>query len=251
MSTDDSNTGFSGAFTWSNIGMQVANGLISGSAGFVITGLLDHLTSNGQTMQEMMERFADELVGRLTTEFKQIIDQAFFKDNLQRLKTSAASLGQKYATFQATGDPPLLDAAVDHSFNAVEEAITMGPAALGDFVVVAGLKLCLLEEKAKLNAAFHDVALSEVQRFSSILEETIDELFLANQRAVGQFHSCRTPPGEILSCLIKVDGVTRQEDIVTTKAAAREGIINRLNNVTSSQIVDPARQIASTWKNLK
>lgn len=68
-----------------------------------------------------MQRFADQIVDRLTTEVRAIVSEAFFQDRFDRLKSSTASLGDKYAAYEATQDVPLLDAALDHSFDAVAD----------------------------------------------------------------------------------------------------------------------------------
>lgn len=241
--------GFAGAFTWSNIGLQIGNGLISGSAGFVVGRLLDRLFSDGETMQEMMQRFADEIIGRLTVEMRSIINEAFFLNDLQRLKSSTAALGEKYAAFQVTGDVPLLDAALDHSFDALEDSITLGPPALGTFVVAAGLKMCLLEEKAKTNKSFHEVTLDEVERSSALLDRFIAELLAANDRAVSQFRSCKTIPGEGLFCFITVNGVVSHQQVFDAQGD-RQRIVDGLNRVTQREIIAPALEIAATWRQL-
>lgn len=245
----DTEGGFTGVFTWANIGKQIGNGLISGAAGFVVSSLLDRLFSDGETMQDMMQRFADEVVGRLTAEFRNIITEAFFQNNLQNLKSSTAALGQKYAAYEVTHDVPLLDAALDHSFNAVEDAITLGPPALGTFVVAAGLKMALLEEKAKTNSSFHGVTLDEVERSSGFIDRFAAELLAANDRAVSKFHSCHNVPGEGRFCFITVDGVTRNEEVFDP-VQERQQIVDQLDAATKRDIIDPALEVAAIWKQL-
>jgi hypothetical protein len=245
-------SGFKDAFTWSNVGKQIGNGLISGAAGFVVSSLLERLFSDGESVEDMMQRFADEIVGRLTTAMRSIVDEAFFTFSLQRVKSSTASLGGKYVAFEKTQDVPLLDAAVNHSFDAVEDAISLGPPGLGTLVVAGGLKLCLLEEKAKTNNKFHDVALDEVERLSVVVENFVAELLAANDRAVSQFYSCKKlPPGEEGEfCFIKVDGVVEHHHTFD-KQQDRRRIVNRLNNRTRQEIIDPALEIVEIWKRLK
>jgi hypothetical protein len=240
-------SGFVGAFTWSNVGKQIANGMISGSAGLVLTSLLEHLFSKGENMQDMLQRFADQIVERLTTELRNTINEAFFQDNLARVKSSAASLGEKFSAFEATQDVPLLDEAVNHSFDTVEDAIAIGPPAIGVFVVVVGLKLCLLEEKAKTNPSFHEVTLNEVDRASAVLDDFIGELLAANDRAVSEFRSCKVIPGEGEFCFITVDGVVENHQVFD-KQRDRQRIVNSLNRVTVQEIIAPAMAIAATWK---
>lgn len=251
--------GFTGALTWENIGKQVATGLISGAAGgvtgSVVSSLMGRLLSDGESVEEMMQRFVDEIVGRLTTEVKNIVNEAFFQFSVQKVKTSTAALGEKYVAFETTQDVPLLDAAVDHSFDAVEEAIALGSVGLGTFVVTGGLKLCLLEEKAKTNNSFHDVALREVERLSGVVERFTEELLAANDRAVGQFHGCRHPVGEFMQCFIHVDGVVKVEEFHPPPPPpnfplARQRFVDQLNFVTRQEIIDPALEIVETWKEL-
>jgi hypothetical protein len=109
--------------------------------------------------------------------------------------------------------------------------------------------MCLLEEKANTNSSFHEVTRDEVVRASSVLDRFIAELLAANDRAVSQFHSCHKVPGEGVFCLITVDGVVKSEEVFN-RVADRQGFVNELNRVTRSEIIDPALQIAATWKRL-
>jgi hypothetical protein len=58
-----------------------------------------------------------------------------------------------------------------------------------------GLKLCLLEEQAKTNPAFHGVTLDEIERGSAVLDGFVADLLAPNDMAVSQFpqlsHICR------------------------------------------------------------
>ena len=82
---------------------------------------------------------------------------------------------------------------------------------------MAGLKLCLLEEKAKTNASFHAVARTEVQRASDVVERFVEELLEANDRAVSQFRTCRVIPGEGEFCFITVDGKVRDMHVINKR----------------------------------
>jgi hypothetical protein len=56
-----------------------------------------------------------------------IVAEAFFQNRLDRLKSSTLSVGDKSAAYDATQDVPLLNAALDHSFDAVADATALGP----------------------------------------------------------------------------------------------------------------------------
>ena len=239
--------GFERAFTWSNIGQQIGSGLISGGAGFVVGSLLESLFSDGENMQDMMQNFADQIVSRLTVEFRNILDDALFADRLQRLKVSTSSLGEKYAIFQATGDMPLLDASVNHAFDAVESAVAMGAPAIGTFVVAAGLKMCLFEEKARFNEFFHVQTRREVERAAGLVERWVAELLEADRRAVGQWRSCKTIPNEGRFCFITVNGRVIHTQVFNAEED-RQVYIDALIRQTMTEIVIPAREIVATWR---
>jgi hypothetical protein len=248
--SDGLGKGFTGAFTWKNIGLQIGNGLISGTAGFAVGQLLGKLFDEGLDLRDMMQEFADQVVGRLSKEFREAITEAFFQDNLRKVKSATAALGEKYSAYETTEDLPLLDAALDQSFNVVADARSMGPPALGIFAVAAGLKMCLLEEKAKTNSRFHTVTLTEVQRASAYVETTAAEILAANERAVGQFRNCRTIPGEGRYCLITVDGRVINWP-VTDPVRDRRRLVNTLNGPAMLEIIGPAREVAATWKRFR
>jgi hypothetical protein len=127
----------------------------------------------------------------------------------------------------------------------------LGSPALGTFAVAAGLKMCLFEEKAKTNDSFHVLALREVERASAIIESVAASLYAANSRAVSQFRSCRNVAGEGLFCIITVDGRTFSTGPIFDAESERQQFVDGLNNVTTLEIVGPAREIAATWKQLQ
>ena len=74
----------------------------------------------------------------------------------------------------------------------------------------------------------------------------IEELLAANDRAVGQWRQCRQVPGEGIFCFITVNGVSHHEQVLNRRRD-RQAYVDRLNAVTQTEIIDPAREIAAKW----
>lgn len=249
---DDVVGGFVGALTWENVGMQVANGLISGGASFVLSGLLNSLSGGGKSMEDMMLSFIDQMVDRLRAETKKIVQQEFFTNNMRMLNASLASLQSEFGTYLRTKDEQLLDDVLSKCFDIVENSLSMGVPAIGVSTVTISIKMAIFEEKSKTNPAFKKEIVNEAVSRIKQLEALFPPLLQANEQAVGipKVEGSSKDEGNFAS--IVVDGVTHRDqswDPYTRRRlnAWRTEIVTALNSLTDAQIIAPARNIMAKW----
>lgn len=254
MSTiDEFKSGISSALTWDNIGLQLANGAISKLGGLAVEALLGELFGQKKDIEELLENFADDIVDRLTAEIKKAISTAFYYDNMTKLKSSASSLARKFEIYSHTGDLALLDNSLNHSFDALEHARSLGIPALGSFATTANLKILILQEKAKQNVKFENSVRTEAERASRDCESLLDDIYHANQQAVPwwQTHTMDTK-GEPIGMVLRFEGQEYFAHFNDEKRQRRitQTLVSELNERANTRVINPAKAIVTKWREL-
>jgi hypothetical protein len=172
--------GFTGAFTWDNIGMQLANGILSGGAGFAMNMLLNTLTGEKTNMNDMFQRFADQIVERLSVRMKDIIGEAFYQQNFTTLKTESASMESEYRAFVITHSLNLLNHLEEISFLIDEKARQMEIPAIGIFCIEKTIQVCIFKEKIKYNVHYKQLVKEKLieakLHLESLRQKAIDKI---------------------------------------------------------------------------
>lgn len=154
--------GFSGALTWKNVGTQVANGLISGGASFAMGLLLNGLFSQKEDMAGMFQKFADQIVERLSVKMKEIVAEEFFKNDMQALINRSKSLEQQYRAYLMVGELNLLNDMEEDSFEINQVATSLKLPAIGIFCVQKLVQIAVFVEKGKTNPKYGQLIDNEI-----------------------------------------------------------------------------------------
>ena len=251
--------GFNSAFTWGNIGLQIGNGIISGAAAWGAGKLLEAIFDRGDQLEKLLEEFTDDVVRRMTINARAEINRAFSQENLKKLTVSTSSLSRKYEAYELTNDKNSLSSSTNHSFDAVEEARSLGVPAHGSFQVVSGIKMLLLREMANRDPSILAVICREVKTATKHVEDIheILEILIAKAKAsVGPWNMMYVTgegDGEPSAAWfeISVDGIRKtfwipapsNSELVATRNRLETQLIDRLN----SEILEPSRQILDRW----
>ena len=141
--------GFKSGFTWQNIGLQLANGLISGAAGWGIGMLFNELfkKENHVNLQELFQHFADDIVQRVTKNVRREIQSAMSEENMRSLNAQTIAMSENYQLYENTKEDRYIDAAEQGAIQAAAEAKTLELMALGIYQVVSGMKMSIFRER--------------------------------------------------------------------------------------------------------
>lgn len=162
--------GFTGAFTWENVGTQVANGIISGGASFAIGMLLNSLTKQDQKMDEMFQKFADQIVQRLSVKMKEIVNTAFYQENMQELLEASRALEDEYRAYLIVFEKNLLYDLEEKSFEVNQKSMSMGIPAIGVYCVQKTIQIAVFLEKAKFNDSYVKLINVEIDKAKQYLQ---------------------------------------------------------------------------------
>lgn len=171
MSDNQSIKGFTGAFTWENVGQQIANGLISGGASFAMGMLLDGLFAKKENMGDMFQKFADQIVERLSVKMREIVDTAFFKDNMQELINRSRSLETQYRAYLLVEEQNLLDDMEEDSFEINQKAMSLQMPAIGIFCIQKVIQIAIFEEKKKFNSKYQQLIEVEINDADKYIQD--------------------------------------------------------------------------------
>jgi hypothetical protein len=163
-------SGFSGAFTWSNAGLQLGNGLISGGASRAIGQFLSWIEGGGQNFAQLFEAFKDQIVAELTETFRREIAEALRNFEVRLVTIDANQLAQNFQTAAATMHEALLALLVHDANNFVVHAEDLDFPGFGIYWTGALLRVAVFKEMAKTRPSYHHEALTVAQEDSDYLE---------------------------------------------------------------------------------
>jgi hypothetical protein len=253
---------FTGQFTWQNIGVQVANGILSGGASWALGSLLSAMKKKDTNLEELLQRFADNIVARVTSNVRRLIYENTWRENMRDLKVSAKSLTKKYRSYEATGDRFWLNATLEHSVEALEEAYDLGTNALGLFTTIAGIKMLAYRKAADDNnnqGYLREIVvelpeyIAHIERLTGIVESRFRE-------TVGHAYNI-TLRDELRNRIILegykvyVDGNVYEfwkagNSANMTGEEARERAFIKAFAPTKKDVIDPALKVKDKWKDL-
>ncbi|GAB3571466.1 hypothetical protein [Hymenobacter daeguensis] len=144
------------ALTWVGDGIADVINFIGEGISFAVNVLLDGLTQRGQDLNKLFQQFADQIVNRLSVKMKEIIDEAFYNDNMLELKVKTTALEQTYRQYLIVKEEHKLEYAenVSNEINAL--AISLGLSALGIFSIQKLIQIAIFNERAKSNPKYKE-----------------------------------------------------------------------------------------------
>lgn len=154
--------GFTGAFTWSNVGLQLADGLITGGADFAMRMLLDGLLAQDQNMGWIFQKFIDQVMEKLSISMKEITSSKFYEYNMQELMNRGQVLEQEYRAYLTVHEQNLLDDLEEDSFDTNQKAVSLQMPAIGIFCIQKVVQIALFTERKKVNPKYQQLIDTEI-----------------------------------------------------------------------------------------
>lgn len=148
---------FTGTFTWDNVGLQVADGLISEGPDFAMGMLLNGLVAQDQNMGEMFQKFADQVMEKLSVNMKEIAATKSYEDYMQQLMIRARVQEQEYNAYLTVNEQNLLDDLEEDSFDINQIAMLLQMPAIGIFCIQKVVQIALFSEKKAANPKYQQL----------------------------------------------------------------------------------------------
>ena len=257
--SDDFTDGILSEFTWDRIGANIASGIISGAAGFVVGKLLENMFEKKQNLYNLFEKFADDIVSRVTINLQFELKAAIEKENMRELHVATNALSENYRYYNLSKDTSYLLAAEQGAISASAEAKSLGLAALGVYLVVMGIKMSIFRDK-ELNVLLPGEVNSGIEHVNMLQEKALE----AARNAVGEPRhlgyigkSEYTRVGDSYSVVI--DGKAQIVNVSDSGEAGEMSPIfqyceelraERVGKV-EDKIVGPSNKVVDEWKKIR
>ncbi|MCF6132219.1 hypothetical protein [Flavobacterium wongokense] len=143
--------------TWAQIGLGLAEQIVEQGIEFAVNVLFGGLINKNQNLEELYQKFADQIVERLTANMRDIVNKAFYQNNMTLLVNNAQSMENEYRAYQKVKSTHLLDDLEEKTFAIIQSAKSMEIPAIGIYCTQVCIQIAIFRIRAQTNKRYHDL----------------------------------------------------------------------------------------------
>lgn len=245
---------------WVGVALDFVENLVESGVTFTVNVLFGYLNQNNRDLNSLLQKFADEIVERLTKNMKSIIAEAFYNDDLAELKDRIRAIEEEFRDYLITKEKKKLENVDSSLYMAIAIAERLGLPTLSYYCILRSIQCAVFIEIRKENPAYPDTikkhllnAVTHIDALESDAVQKIHQSFSYTSHLLSKPHD----PAEKQNnryliyyegVLIKTEEFPVEKPWENTFDNYYNGLINEKTNQFKAAVTNPARELIAQLK---